>query len=529
MSGPTRTVLIRTAGRRVSDLADLGSVHADVIVLCGDGPGPSEGVVAAFADSPDDAWTQWAPWPTERDPLRWTDPLSPYRAPAEQVDGSVTWRLHPGATLLRRASIERLGGVDDRFTSIAGALRELGWRWMRLGGVCRQRLALVPVEPGDVPLGDEHLLVWLHGGRVSRVVTGGGELLARGRRVATVRAIREARARASLPHGSAPAGDRLLELRPLEGTPRVSVVLPTRGRDQHVVEILRDIAAQSVAPTQVIIADGNERPPGSADVYAAFGSLPLEVVPVPAGISVPRNAALARVTGEFVWFLDDDSRVAADNLEAHLALLETLGADVSVGPAVTAARPELHGFQRHVGVTFMDCGTTLCRTSILERAGAFDETLDQCFAGEDNELGIRIVRAGGLMLNNPFAERFHHAAPMGGARVSALNTHRFRRLSLTPRPNPAWYYIGARHFDRLSATIGLALHWALAGRRAGVERSVVVTGVIELLLLPISLLRLARAIRAGREMIAGGPIVPEVSRDRGEAPPAPDPAPRTAP
>src|SRR5262249_25232201 len=153
---------------------------------------------------------------------------------------------------------------------------------------------------------------------------------------------------------------------------RVSVVLPTFGRYRYVAEVLDDVRRQSVPVHQVLVADGNPSEERQPEVYEDFPDLPLEVLWIDRpGTCVSRNECLRRATGDYIWFVDDDSRLETRNLEQHLRVLAAYGADVSVGPAHTRKRPELHSFQLEIASTFMDCGTTLCTRSILERAGGF--------------------------------------------------------------------------------------------------------------------------------------------------------------
>jgi hypothetical protein len=216
-----------------------------------------------------------------------------------------------------------------------------------------------------------------------------------------------------------------------------------------------------------------------------------------------------------VLFLDDDSRIDQQNLEWHLRVLATYGADVSVGPAYTQKRPELHPQQQEIACTFMDCGTTLCRRSILQEIGGFDMQFNEHLAGEDGELGVRMVRAGALMLNNPLAKRFHYLAPVGGARSSLNNLHRWRRWSLLPRPVQSIHYTARRHFEKAAAWEAVLQNWILVGwRRAdGQPNSFswkVRTLIAELAGIPLSLIRLARSVSFSREMLKEGPQIPSL-------------------
>lgn len=175
-------------------------------------------------------------------------------------------------------------------------------------------------------------------------------------------------------------------------------------------------------------------------------------------------------------------------------------------------RPQLSPEQQEIACSFMDCGTTVCRRSILSAVGGFDMQFNQYLAGEDNELGIRFIQAGGLMLNNPIAKRFHYLAPVGGSR-SKGSVHRFRRWSLLPRPVQSVYYIARRHFEK-SAVWDAMLQASLTvgtRRRDGMpatRRWKIQTLLAEIAAVPVTAVRFYRSIQFGRAMIANGPRIP---------------------
>jgi GT2 family glycosyltransferase len=160
----------------------------------------------------------------------------------------------------------------------------------------------------------------------------------------------------------------------------------------------------------------------------------------------------------------------------------------------------------------MDCGTTLCTRAILERVGGFDMQFNRHLMGEDNELVIRFIKAGGLMVNNPYAKRFHYLAPVGGSR-SKGSAHRFQRWSLRPRPVQSIYYLARRHFEssvawdamlQASITVG----WKRRGNQKGSKRERLETLAAEVAALPLTLLRFWRSARIGQTMLDRGPEIP---------------------
>lgn len=477
--------------------------------------------LARFASSLDDAWH---PGPclsgTEDDLLRYVIPMWVNRpAPDGATAGAINWRLDLRACFLRAATLRAAGGLDGTFETFAGAARELGLRLVKSGAVIRQQPSLyagppAPELPSDA---DRYRLLikrvsrkWPAYAFVRRVIDGAS-------------ITREARAWWTA------AGDRSVVRvepnalqRPVESVtlpeaPTVSVVLPTYGRYRYLAEVLDDLRAQTVPPAQIIIADGN--PPEERDhkLYERYRDLPIEVVwDDERGMCSARNACLRRAHGEYVWFVDDDSRFPADNLEMHLRVLAAYGADVSVGPAYTRGRPELHAEQREIACSFMDCGTTVCKKSLIDQVGGFDMQFNSLLPGEDGELGVRFVRAGGLMVNNPLAKRFHYLAPVGGGRRSSNNLHRWSRWSRLPRPVQTVYYTARRHFEAGVAwdamlIASLAVGWRRRDEERATLRWRARTLLAEIAALPVTIYRLRESRRIAEEMLREGAQIPPIA------------------
>jgi glycosyltransferase involved in cell wall biosynthesis len=482
------------------------------------GPAPFT-QLSQFAHALEDAWV--APiTPAPKDLLAYAEPVWIYRRPP-RTDGpdAISWHLDPRAAIVRAAALRAVGGLDGTFDTIAGAVKELGLRFIRRGAICRRKRELVgqPLAPSPISRADEYRILrrtvsakWAAYSLVRSVLDSPAAIVAELGAWRTTRQTTRAPAqRASL--------QRDVEAVSLPSQPTVTVVLPTYGRYRYVEEVLEDLRAQTTRPTQILIADGN--PPDERDpaVYARFADLPIEVIwhPEP-GICSGRNECLARATGDYVWFVDDDSRFDARNLEMHLRVLVAYNADVSVGPAYTKGRPELAPEQRDVKCAFMDCGTTLVRRELLVKTGGFDMQYNLYLRGEDNDLGIRFIREGGVMLNNPHAKRFHYLAPVGGSRTKG-SPHIFKRWSLMPRPVQSVYYLARRHFEASAAwdamvqgTISVGWRPPGAGRmpRAWKARTL----AAELLAAPLTAVRFYRSYRIGARMYGDGPRIPSLGR-----------------
>jgi GT2 family glycosyltransferase len=168
--------------------------------------------------------------------------------------------------------------------------------------------------------------------------------------------------------------------------PSTTIVIPTRGRAAYLEVTLASVALAHVHG-------------------ATYFSLP-----EPAGLNAARNAAVARVTGELIVFVDDD-------IEAPPGWLSALLAGVSAAPehevfgGPIQARLE-GGGPRACGresapITTLDLGdedrdvalvwgaNMAIRPSAFARAGNFDETI--FVRGDEEEWQRRLTASGGAI------------------------------------------------------------------------------------------------------------------------------------
>jgi glucosyl-dolichyl phosphate glucuronosyltransferase len=110
-----------------------------------------------------------------------------------------------------------------------------------------------------------------------------------------------------------------------------SVVIATHGPATYLAKVLEGLAAQTYRDFEVIIVDNNERPAVKVDTLP--GPLcHLEVIHESrVGLSIARNAGVARARGRYVAFLDDDSVPAPTWLAELSAGIKRYGAAVAGG------------------------------------------------------------------------------------------------------------------------------------------------------------------------------------------------------
>jgi Glycosyl transferase family 2 len=111
----------------------------------------------------------------------------------------------------------------------------------------------------------------------------------------------------------------------------VSVIIPTHNRSALLMEAVDSILAQTYPVHEIVIVDDGSDEPHRSAVEALARRSPLiraHLLP-PGERSRARNEALARATGEYVIFLDDDDRLENGTIEAALRSFGT-GAPVDV-------------------------------------------------------------------------------------------------------------------------------------------------------------------------------------------------------
>lgn len=190
---------------------------------------------------------------------------------------------------------------------------------------------------------------------------------------------------------------------------RVSVVVPTRERPEKLRRALASIRALEAADlTFEIIVGDNGDCAETPRVAADFGAFHVRCSET--GASAARNAAMARATGDYIAFLDDDDAWLPEHVRPHLALLDArpdlmgvIGkvrfADESLRPLDTGDWPERHPgegddlIRRMLSGYFPQIGTTVVRCSVLRDSGDFDVAL---IGGEDLDWLMRLSGAHAL-------------------------------------------------------------------------------------------------------------------------------------
>lgn len=201
--------------------------------------------------------------------------------------------------------------------------------------------------------------------------------------------------------------------------PSVSVVIPFAGSADDLTRLARDLERMVRAPTDELILADNRRP----------GSAPLPEASLPSGARIvradrqpgpgpARNAGASVANGDWIVFIDADTRPAPDLIEAYFDPAPGPGTAVLAGAIEDVATRSTLVSRHDVARERMSQGMTLRRSSpyaqtancavlrsAFESIGGFDEQA----RGEDADLCFRLFRAGWEMEVRAGARVVHRA------------------------------------------------------------------------------------------------------------------------
>lgn len=264
-------------------------------------------------------------------------------------------------------------------------------------------------------------------------------------------------------------------LNEIEGNPTVSLVIPTMKRQAYTELLLRDHNQQSYLIKEAVIVDATPESERDTKYYKSENfKFDIKVKwQSSKGSCRARNEALELCTGDYIIFADDDVRVLPDFVENHIRLLQTYKASGCNGLDIMAenvnqdlsdlkVRLDQLGESRwKVGVSHLFSNANSCvRHDVVEQLIGNDINFDGGY-GEDADFGMRILKAGEILLNNPFSPNLHLKPPQGGYRFwgnqsKILGKNRKAQPweldnpvgLIRPIPSPTMSYKYMKHFSK---------------------------------------------------------------------------------
>jgi glycosyltransferase involved in cell wall biosynthesis len=233
--------------------------------------------------------------------------------------------------------------------------------------------------------------------------------------------------------------------------PSFDLIVATVDRTQELGRLLESLEGQTYRGFRVLVVDQNDDE-RLGEVIGAHGSLSLERVRAPRGLSRSRNAALSKIKADLVAFPDDDCRYPSDLLER---VARRFAADRGLG-GLTGRSVDAQGHSSgtwpldaaevtreniwHRAISY----TVFLRASAVRAIGSFDEQLGlgsgtSWSSGEETEYLVRAVDAGVRVQYDPeltveHAERTFSSVDLqdAGAREGASVGYILRKHSYRP-------------------------------------------------------------------------------------------------
>jgi GT2 family glycosyltransferase len=209
-----------------------------------------------------------------------------------------------------------------------------------------------------------------------------------------------------------------------DATVSFSVVVATRNRPTSLEQCLRAVAQLDYPreALEVIVVDDGSDAPVDSIVEGIADSLDVElVIQAPSGPATARNTGVARSSGEYVAFTDDDCTPASDWL-AKLSARFADTPDLLVGGLTINSltrNPYATASQTLIGYLYSYYNTPPDQASFItsnnmafsrqrfDDVGGFDTSIPRP-AAEDRELCDRWLHHGFSMLYAPEAVVYHH-------------------------------------------------------------------------------------------------------------------------
>ena len=225
----------------------------------------------------------------------------------------------------------------------------------------------------------------------------------------------------------------------------LDVLIPTLGRESYVLQLLKDLAVQTIIPNKIIIVEQErEKGIGSQMPFLTEESWPFEIdhiFSVQRGPCYARNLGLGKVSSDWLFMADDDIRLENGLLESILSQMKSLNVEAATISCLLKDQVEENKYPHQTRI--FGAGCSIVKSEIIQNV-RFDEAYEFGYA-EDSDFGAQIRNLGHDVIYVPSPTILHLKAPMGGFRAPV--TFPWDNESPKPKPSPTVMLFWKRHFS----------------------------------------------------------------------------------
>jgi len=453
--------------------------------------------------------------------LKFVSPDWPLIIDADSEVETSSWRLSLRCCLMKAEVLRQMGGPSELFDTLEMASLELGYRYINNGVFTRNipgLTAQTSIDKVIIPMQDQFKFLslyypkqWRYWSLIRAFLKGRIKSLDELLSISTI--IRKTQLFDS-DYYHHPLPEETIKCDP---NAAVSVLIPTLSRYYYLNELIAQLEAQTIKPKEIIVVD--QTPADQRQKITSTDSkINLKVIYMDQpGQCSARNLGLTSSNGDYILFLDDDTKIPDNLIELHLENLLRFRTNISCGTVDDlTARKFLRDFSFFkISPVFSTCNA-LVQTQVLSKTGLFDQALDRK-SNEDGELFNRMYLQGELMVLSPNAIIIHYHALSGGLRVHGQRkiTYASSRRSLFERrlPNDGEVYILKRYYDQdcIDESYLLSILGTFSIRGNLLKK--VAKIIISLFLLPDTIKKLTSAKKQAEWLLGeGNPDIPPFIR-----------------
>ena len=231
-----------------------------------------------------------------------------------------------------------------------------------------------------------------------------------------------------------------LEAIPIQSTKTVitkheiDVVIPTIGRKQYLHDVLKDLAAQTLLPKNVIIVEQNPLEGSVSELnYLNNQEWPFTIKHTfthQSGVCNARNLALSQVESEWTFLGDDDNRFDSKLIESLFNRIGQYG--IQVGTTVYLQKHEVQTYLKTAQTSIFGAGNSIIKSCLIQKV-KFNLNYEFNY-GEDTDFGMQLRQLGEDVVYFADIKIDHLKAPIGGYRTKVKQ--RWADDAIQPKPSP---------------------------------------------------------------------------------------------